>query len=182
LLRRDVAGSLGTNVDAVQIAAVCPRCGGDHGAPTARVVGGALHLSLTRRSGLVVTAMSPDLAVGVDAERQGAVTDEVRDLLCHPAADPNANLTRTWVRKEAVLKATGHGLTVEPRQFAVRPHAESPGLLAWEAPGDPTLPIWVRDLDLPAPYVGSVAIVCADRPDVIVRQADSEALSRTATH
>lgn len=73
--------------------------------------------------GLGVVAAHREFALGVDAEAVNSchVSDDMSPLLLHPDERPlfrvpiSADaLTALWVRKEAVLKAFGVGLAVEP--------------------------------------------------------------------
>ena len=135
----------------------CPRCDGTtHGRP--RVEGVDVHVSLARAPGLAVAAVSETGPVGVDVEPAGrACFPGFAEVALHPAEvydDPTA----TWVRKEALVKATGWGLTVDLRRVRLDP---TPRLVAWEeelpAPG----PCRIRDLTLPTGYVGAVAELSA---------------------
>ncbi|MER5892661.1 4'-phosphopantetheinyl transferase superfamily protein [Streptomyces sp. NPDC001876] len=101
----------------------CADCGGPHGRP--RVVGGpgtAPEVSLSYADG-VVAAAAADRPVGVDVERlhrggaPGPGLRTLRRFLTSGEADrirgsatPREALLRTWVRKEALVKATGAGL------------------------------------------------------------------------
>lgn len=168
MLREHVAGYLGIPPDRVSAGAVCRRCGGDHGQPVVKVDGAAApHVSVTRGSGVLATAVSWDGPVGVDAERRGAATPDLGRVLLHPdeVASGPSDLTRTWVRKEAVLKAAGLGLTVDPRELLLTP----------------TGPPWVFDIETAEPYLAAVAVTCASRPALTVERADPEELRRRAT-
>lgn len=88
----------------------CTRCGAmDHGQPIAE---GVVGLSLSHAGGVSLAAKA-DGPVGIDHELLG--TTIPADVVAHPSetADP----LRIWVRKEAVLKATGLGLQVDPSSF-----------------------------------------------------------------
>jgi 4'-phosphopantetheinyl transferase len=65
-----------------------------------------------------------------------ALTERERmQLFQRPTTEQRDALLRWWVRKEAVLKMTGHGLLVDPSHLEVSPPDEPPRLLAWEGPG-----------------------------------------------
>jgi 4'-phosphopantetheinyl transferase len=151
----------------------CLRCGGPHGRPVAAGPTD-LRFSLSRSGDHALVALRRGRDVGVDLERQ---TSGGGALL------PDA--VRDWVRKEALLKSTGHGLLVDPAEFSIEPR----GALRWRAnppvdrgptPPRPTSPRRIsprgfsprrtspprpprpvtlpgRDLALPAGLVGAVA-------------------------
>ena len=102
----------------VSIGRLCPGCGSaDHGRPWARHDGHEVQVSLSRAGPHLLTAVSlvRDVlsAVGVDVE---SVTDVDSkwdaDLVLAPGevADESLARARTWVSKEAILKAYGVGL------------------------------------------------------------------------
>jgi 4'-phosphopantetheinyl transferase len=145
----------------------CMRCGGPHGKPVlAGDHAGRLHFSLSH-SGLAVAVAAGDAPVGVDLEevRPRAATDlaarffsEDERRLVAGAADPGAAFVRLWTRKEALLKATGEGIT---GGLASVPALSPPG-------ADPTAPLrvvragrdWtITDLDAPPGYAAAVATV-----------------------
>lgn len=98
---------LGLPADAVRCLAVCPDCGGPHGQPRAVLVDGTpsgAWVSITHTAAGSFVAATTLGSLGLDAE---AV-----------AASPDA--MRRWTRTEAVLKADGRGLRVDPA--AVRWH------------------------------------------------------------
>lgn len=109
LLRRLVAELTGVAPAAVELTATCPDCGGDHGKPIAAATG--LHLSLTHGLDAVVAAAS-DRSVGIDLERS---TQPPR-VLAGIATLTGAASVQRWTRTEAILKADGRGLRVDPSQ------------------------------------------------------------------
>ncbi|CAN5381495.1 4'-phosphopantetheinyl transferase superfamily protein [soil metagenome] len=108
LLRRLVGELTGVAPEDVPLVAVCPDCGGPHGRPA--VVGSALHVSLSHSAVAVVAAASWDGPVGVDVEPL-KVSDEALTAVGMLAGE--GSLER-WTRVEAVLKADGRGLRVDP--------------------------------------------------------------------
>jgi 4'-phosphopantetheinyl transferase len=94
--------------------APCAACGGDHGPVAVRGVPALV--SLSHADGLVVgavaaTARATRLGVDVEAARPDPVRDaDLGRLLGVPAA----GALRRWTEVEAVLKAGGHGLRVDP--------------------------------------------------------------------
>jgi 4'-phosphopantetheinyl transferase len=73
-----------------------------HGKPRLIWPEGSLDFSVSHAGEQVAVAVSDSVAVGVDVERLGRLSAD-------PAKD--AVLTRSWVRKEAVIKAAGADLT-----------------------------------------------------------------------
>ena len=109
LLLRRLAGELiGVEPAAVGLVAVCPDCGGHHGKPV--IPGSALHVSLSHSAVAVVAAASWDAAVGVDIER----LDQSADVLTAIGSVAGEESLARWTRVEAVLKADGRGLRVDP--------------------------------------------------------------------
>ena len=136
------------------------------GAPP-QVVGAdaPLHLSVSHAGPYVAVAIGPH-PLGVDVEEVGAdiewtaavmvASGEAEAVAALPSADRQAALLRLWVRKEAVLKAAGVGLTVDPRLVALSDGPGGPVVAA-----APPLPIageiMVRDLTGPAGSVSALA-------------------------
>ena len=119
-LRALAAETVGADPDDVTDRARCATCGGPHGRP---VLGGSraldgLHASVAHAGDAVVVAVSADGPIGIDAEQ--------RDR----EAPPGFALAE-WVRIEAVLKADGRGLLVDPS--LVRVEGDATGIIAWIA-------------------------------------------------
>lgn len=144
----------------------CSRCGGPHGRPVAE--GTALHVSNSRSGGIGAAAATVAGAVGIDLQEQAATTfagfAEVALAPGERAAGP-AQRARTWARKEAVLKALGLGLTVDPRDLVLTGPDEAPALLA-----GPCSPERLHLFDVPAPpgWAGAAAVLAAARPELRV--------------
>lgn len=105
-LREVIAEATGLPAGGVEfLRAPCTACGGPHGKPYARE---APEFSLSRsgRWGLIALADRP---VGVDLEVRRVLERPLPDLLA--PGETSGDELRTWVRKEALLKATGTGLT-----------------------------------------------------------------------
>ena len=92
------------------VAQVCPDCGGDHGRPVVSETG--RWVSLSRAGGLVAVAYSTAGPVGVDLESRTAVER-------HPVQGLAKADATEWTTKEAVLKADGRGLRVDPAELVV---------------------------------------------------------------
>ncbi len=154
LARTAAAAACGLPVEDVRVDRRCPRCGATtHGVPRVRRRddGPVPFLSLSRCADLVLVAMSTIGPLGVDLERAdadpGAATARVALAPGEPPADGHDPL-RTWVRKEAVLKAAGTGLAVDPRTLRVSDAAGGP-VVGGAAPRPPDgTRWWLVDLDL----------------------------------
>jgi 4'-phosphopantetheinyl transferase len=141
---------------------------GPHGKPA--LAGSAIAFNVSHSGDLAVIAISGEGPVGVDVEQVRPVEGmeaiaarffslEERDALAALAPDERTHaFYQAWTRKEAMLKATGHGLSraldhdtvslgadVAPRVLAV---AGAPGEVAtWQ----------VAEVGLGAGYVGAIA-------------------------
>ena len=120
LVAEAVGTLLGADPASVTVTARCARCGGDHGRPLVSV-GGRRHpvwASVSHAGGVTVAAAS-DRRMGVDAEPVAGRTgrfDAIRALAGPWAADATdgPDALRAWTIVEAVLKADGRGLEIEP--------------------------------------------------------------------
>jgi 4'-phosphopantetheinyl transferase len=108
MLRRLVSQLTGVAPAEVPLTAACPDWGAEHGRP--HLPGSRLHLSLTHGANVVVAAASWDKTVGVDVE---PLVQPSGALAAIGALTGDASLRR-WTRVEAVLKADGRGLRVDP--------------------------------------------------------------------
>jgi 4'-phosphopantetheinyl transferase len=162
----------------------CLRCGGRHG-KVRLATAEQVHFSTTHageRVAVAVTALGP---VGVDLEPAEAggfarfadvalTAGERAEYERLPVEQRPRAATTWWVRKEAILKATGHGMSVSPEDVEVSRPADEPRLIAWSADGEPTPPVQLVDLGLGAGYVGCVAVLSHRAP--LVRLTDGSDL------
>jgi 4'-phosphopantetheinyl transferase len=206
-----------TGVDpaSITLEQVCPNCGASGHGPLRVVLGGtagsapAVYVSLSRAEGRLALAVTSAGPVGIDLESAAAlgrapVADalvsvaEARALAALDPDDAGAALVSTWTAKEAVLKAAGTGLRVDPRDLtialplpgaaptaagsAARVAAQVAAQLADDVTGWPVLADWpaapfpldrwhLHPLTPPTGtvgLVGTVAVVCAARPVIAV--------------
>lgn len=166
---------------AVQLDRRCRFCGGPHGKP--RIVDSDIGLSVTH-SGLVVgLAVSRSQSVGLDVEsvrsthniaafrREFLSTEELARPRNSSALSEQFDLIRYWVRKEAVVKATGDGIAVGLPKLTVTGPACPPALIRW--PKRPLIRVSLYDLDPLPDHAASLAVL-GDAPNrVIVRDGST---------
>lgn len=153
----------------------CISCGStEHGKPWVKGVA----LSLSRSQGLVMAAAGPDgLPLGADIEKVPAEIFPGFDEYVvagseQPGPDSHefsdVERIRLWVAKEAVLKAAGLGLSLDPSAVRLLPAAgtgvpagRGPGPWRAESPGNPVVDgmlVW----SVPAPEAYAAAVAARD--------------------
>ncbi len=138
-----------------------------------------LHIGLAYSSGVSLVAISVEAEVGVDIERR--VDRGLRALPAHaldagelaaldrlPKQDRVDGFLRYWVRKEAILKATGFGLALDPTLIQVSPPWEAPALRVVPEELGPADGWTLADLDVS----GFMATVAVRRSGARVRLID----------
>ncbi len=136
LVRRVLGERLSLAARDVPIDRACRTCGGDdHGKPFIVGVEPATVFSLSVAPTLVGVAVAASGSLGLDLDARTA--------------------GRTWVRREAVLKATGHGLTIDPARVLVTDEEAKPELLYW--PLGPLRDVHLYDLEPTTDVIGCVA-------------------------
>jgi 4'-phosphopantetheinyl transferase len=167
----------------LRFSTLCRYCGRDHGKPRVDVHGGAdIEFSISHSGRRVALAVARGMPIGVDVEQMrpseervsltASALSAVEKAVFHslPAGDRELGFLRYWTRKEALLKATGHGLALAMNELTVTPPDAPPTLLAWP----PKLPISTAahmfDLNPGPGYVGSLAALDA-RPTVVEHDA-----------
>lgn len=192
LMRRLVACSVDVAPLGARIVRRCPRCATPHGRPVVADLtrdGQTLHVSATHSGGLVGVALSTSGPVGLDLEdlqaRGPGAWAAVWRVLGRPdvpgaAAGPEAarEAAAAWVRTEALLKATGQGLEVSPREVDISAGAE-PVVTRWPW-GDPLGRVSVFDLSPGGRYAAALAAI-HDEPGHDELSHDEPAELATAT-
>jgi len=165
LLRAALASYLDYAPQALRLDQHCLRCGRQHGKPRLVDPASDLVFNLAHTRGLIALAVCGGYEVGVDVEDRGRATSmpELAPLLLSaaerqaledvPEASRPEVLLEYWVGKEALLKATGEGLSRDPRGVAL-PLA-SGGTAVYRHDGT-----WwgVCSLDVGPDHAGAVAV------------------------
>lgn len=148
----------------------CADCGRPHGRP--QVAGRPEQLSISHSGDRVALAVTRSGPVGIDVEQidarkaeaiESVLTAEERGTLAGLSSQARlAGLYTYWVRKEAVLKATGHGLTVPMREVGLSRHDE-PAAVRFDRARQMVL----ADLSQDGPYRCAVAVGAVSLPNIV---------------
>jgi 4'-phosphopantetheinyl transferase len=183
-----LAAYLGQAPADVAVDRACAWCGAPHGKPRLlRTPSPSVEWSVSHSGERVVVGFALGMPVGLDTERLSPdlpidqmasdvlTPRELGVLQALPAEWRIAAFVTYWARKEAVTKATGHGLTIPPNSFEVSEPDAAPRLLS--APWDPSLTerISMHDLNHGADSITSLAVI-GDCQRVLTR--DGSALIR----
>ncbi|MDM4718647.1 4'-phosphopantetheinyl transferase superfamily protein [Micromonospora sp. WMMA1363] len=158
---------LGVAPEALRFRATCKGCGGPHGKPTLWSPAAPARFSVSHSGRWCVIAVARGTEVGVDVERIGLrrdtiplralASEERKALVSHDEADRLPVFVRYWTRKEALLKATGDGLMVDPAAIMVTRPDQPAGLLRWAAEPAPPATPHLADLAAPPGYAAALA-------------------------
>lgn len=190
LTLRTIGEVVGVDPRVVELRRRCPVCGrDDHGRP--EVVGHrGIHVSVSYDDRWAIVAVTRVAPVGIDVQAAEATGFAGFDAVAlaadertafegraldggavhHAGAGAPDRMTvgraraRVWARKEALLKATGHGLTVDPTMVVVSGPTEPPRLVAWRAGPAPPRTVSMCDLLLPGPTHAAALAVLATGP------------------
>jgi 4'-phosphopantetheinyl transferase len=149
----------------------CPHCGGTHGKP--RLPGHTLDFSLSHSADRVVLVLTDGPEAGVDVEQESdRDVDRLGEMVLSAPeravlADLPLDLRKRgfhayWCRKEALLKATGHGLAAPMTAIHVSAPDEPAEVLAWDD-DKAVSPVRLADLTPGPGYAASLAVF-TDRP------------------
>jgi len=157
----------------------CERCGGAHGTPRVLRPSGS-YVSLSRAAATVAVAVSLAGPIGVDIESVSAVGragfDDVafnqpeRDaLLAVPVRARDRVRAGFWTAKEAVLKLSGDGLTVDPRELTVAWAEEGASvLLSWPGSSLNLSEVHLASFDAGPGLIGTVAALGLKAPRIVL--------------
>jgi 4'-phosphopantetheinyl transferase len=129
----------------------------------------AFEFSVAHGGDLLVLAFADSTPVGVDVEPIGALEDVDPELLEFtltaterlrmqevPAAQRTRTFLHHWTAKEAILKALGTGLDVEPQAVTLPPHPIN-GKAAVTLPGSPPVELWISDVEVGPAHICTLA-------------------------
>jgi 4'-phosphopantetheinyl transferase len=174
-----VAALTGTPAAAVSLSQVCASCGrSGHGPLRVHGAGAGVHVSLSRTDSHLALAVTGAGPVGIDLESVAALGRfPVDPVLCSPAESAalsslpghaaDAARGALWTAKEAVLKAAGVGLRVDPRGLGFEPvtgGVERMALVRWSGAPVPLDRVHLLPVPAPAGMVASVAVFAFGRP------------------
>lgn len=174
LLRRLIADETGVDPRSIDFERRCATCGTDrHGKP--HIIGmPEVHVSVSYGERMAVAAITGLGEVGVDVEDLesadfdgfNSVTLDATEAVHLSTLHGDALLAaraQLWSRKEAILKATGHGLVVDPSQVLVTAPDAPAELLEWKAAQHLPGPMRVSDLDVDhADHRAAVAVLTSE--------------------
>jgi len=162
LLRLTAARHLGVRSADLAVDRTCGRCGAQHGRP--QLPGSGLHASVSHSGEIVAVALTAAGPVGVDVEAVRSIDfAAVTESVCVPAERREVrsvlDFYTYWTRKEAVLKATGEGLSRPMTDLQVTPPGSAPVLL-WIG-SDAAPACRMADISAGDGYQASVAVLTA---------------------
>ena len=167
-----VAEALSAPADHVRLGRRCPQCGAtDHGRPVvvAPIDGRRVHVSVGRTLGRVAVAVGSSGPLGVDIERVDPERFAGVATVAQHSDEPDAGslrlLAARWVQKEAILKATGWGLTEDPAGLDLTSPRTSPFAVTATRNGL-AVRVWVVELGVGTRYAAAVAVVGETPPRV----------------
>ncbi len=167
-----VAEALSAPADHVRLGRRCPQCGAtDHGRPVvvAPIDGRRVHVSVGRTLGRVAVAVGSSGPLGVDIERVDPDRFAGVATVAQHSDEPDAGslrlLAARWVQKEAILKATGWGLTEDPAGLDLTARRPSPFAVTATRNGL-AVRVWVSELGVGTRYAAAVAVVGETPPRV----------------
>jgi 4'-phosphopantetheinyl transferase len=119
---------------------------------------------------LIVIAVTLDRPIGVDIEEIRQLSDmqqiayrffcpeEAHEIMSLPETERHRGFFSCWTRKEAFVKATGHGLSVPLNSFRVTLHPDLPARFVQIGDGTIDAQSWMlHDLQLAPGYAAALA-------------------------
>jgi 4'-phosphopantetheinyl transferase len=180
LVRAVAATELDVSPSTVTLDSSCYDCGKPHGKP--KVVGSTLEVSISHSGDWVALAVTSGPPVGVDVEEvRAAEVDDLAGIAFSPAelatfatvpTDQRRGAFFTyWSRKEAVLKATGKGMSVPMSKLTLTGHNEPPAVMTSATDEVTPTAVQMTDLDAGPTYRACVAVLAPEPPKVTEHDA-----------
>jgi len=181
LIRMIAAERLGVEPATIKLDASCFGCDKPHGKP--RVVGASgIEVSVSHSGAWVALAVTDGAPVGVDVEEiRDTEVDNLAGIAFSVAeretfAAVPAELRRPafftyWSRKEAVVKATGKGMSVPMSSLTLSPHDEPPRVVHSESSEVDADAVRMADLEAGSDYRACVAAFTPTPLEVTVHDA-----------
>lgn len=178
LIRGVAAAELGKDPRDIAIDSSCFDCGKPHGKP--KIDG--LEVSVSHSGSWVALAVTDVSPVGVDVEEvRDAEVDDLARIAFSPAelavfeavppSDRKGAFFTYWSRKEAVVKATGKGMSVPMSKLTLTAHDAQPRVVTSDAPEVDIAAVHMVDLNAGDGYRASVAVFGTEAPAVTERDA-----------
>lgn len=170
LVRRVLGSYLDVAPQDVVVSRRCHHCGCERGKPRVTAIGRAPSFSLSHSGRWVgVAVANADVGLDIEAVRPGLDGPELASTVLSPGeravfdrtppGDRPVAFLRYWTRKEAILKATGHGLSVAPAAVVVTAPGAAPKLLDWAADRSGPPAVQLADVDVDGRHAGCVAVL-----------------------
>jgi 4'-phosphopantetheinyl transferase len=185
--RAVLGAAAGIPPDRLRVDRTCPACGAQHGKPWLPTAPD-LHVSVAHSGSCIAVAVAQGSAIGVDVEAIVQFEQAELDLLVGDtlAAEERAEVagqagedrarafTTYWTRKEAVLKATGDGLTTPLQELVVSPPSSPPRVVRWDGRTSRIGRLSLHALHPPPGFIATLAVL--DRAPTRVVEADAAPL------
>lgn len=182
LIRTVAARRLDVEPERVVLDSSCYDCGKPHGKPRV-VADGAPEVSISHSGSLVALAVVEGAPVGVDVEQIRAAdvgelarvtfsADERSVFEALPDSDRQGAFFRYWARKEAVVKATGKGMSIALSKVTLSAPDTPPRVLASASPEVDPARVRMADLTPSHDYRASVAVLGEEDLEVTEQDAD----------
>lgn len=159
---------------------------GPHGKPVPSGTARGWEISVSHSGEWVALALTREVPVGVDVERISETRD-LAGLAGYTLADDEQRAWNAlaekdragaffgyWARKEALLKATGLGLSGGLRRVVVSRPDTGARLVSWEGGGGPGA-AWLSDLDRGPEYRSALAVLTDREVELTVHPAERTA-------
>jgi 4'-phosphopantetheinyl transferase len=171
-----VAAELGIEPAAVSLDSTCADCGRTHGKPKVIRPDGVApgrvlpELSISHSGDRVGVAITAGVPVGLDVEQERDVqvdglvrmtlsAAEVDAFASVALSDRDAAFFTYWARKEALLKATGKGMSIPMTSLTVTPWTQPPRVVDSQASEVDSTVMRMAQLDAGSGYRACVAVI-----------------------